>query len=87
MSKYLISTTENYRVDDADEAKNIIEEAKADPSFILSKYNCVKKEKKSKGEVIDEWYKLSLTKVFTDEKEPLVQAEVTYNVQDFEVQF
>ena len=43
MSKYLISTTENYRVDDADEAKNIIEEAKADPSFILSKYNCVKK--------------------------------------------
>ena len=87
MSKYLISTTETYRVDDADEAKTIIEEEKNNPNYILSKYSCIKKEKKSKGEVIDEWYRLSLTKVFTDEKDPLVQAEVTYQVQDFEVQF
>lgn len=87
MSKYLISTTETYRVDNADEAKNIIEEEKSNPSFTLSKYSCVKKEKKAKGEVIDEWYRLSLTKVFTDEKDPLVQADVNYNVKDFEVQF
>lgn len=87
MSKYLISTTETYRVDSAEEAKNIIEEEKSNPSYILSKYSCIKKEKKAKGEIIDEWYRLSLTKVFTDEKEPMVQANVTYDVKDFEVQF
>lgn len=87
MSKYLISTTETYRVDSEDEARVIIEEEKNNPSFILTKYSCIKKEKKSKGEIEDEWYRLALTKVFTDEKEPMVQADVIYTVKDYEVEF
>lgn len=66
--KYLINTTETYRVDNESEAQTLIEEAKA--AGTLNKYSCVYKERKQKGEVIDSWYRVTLTKVFTDEKEP-----------------
>ena len=40
-----------------------------------------KKDIKVKGEgVVGEYYKVVLTKVFTDIKEPEVQAEVSYEV-------
>lgn len=78
MAKFLITTTETYRVATEAEAKAIIEEAKADNHFILSKYSSQYKEKKSKGEVVDMWYKVTLTKNFTDEKEPLFDTEITY---------
>lgn len=78
MSKYLINVTETYRVDSESEVANIIENAKKDGSYILSKYSSVKKERKQKGEVIDEWYRLSLTKSFTDEKEPDAQVDIVY---------
>lgn len=77
--KYLISTTEVYRVDHESEAMQLIEEAKADRHFILSKYSSQFKEKKQKGEVIDSWYQVSLKKVFTDEKEPEFSCNVTYS--------
>ena len=48
MSKYLITTTEIYRVDDEIEVQNLIEEAKHDPMYTLIKYNREYKEKKSK---------------------------------------
>ena len=67
MAKYLISVTETYRVDTETEAAKIIEEAKVDGKYVLSKYSSVKKERKQKGEIVDEGYKLTLTKVFDDE--------------------
>lgn len=76
--KYLISTTEVYRVDSEDEAKKMIEDAKADNHFILKKYTSEFKERKSKGEVIDAYWKVSLVKTFTDEKEPEFRTEITY---------
>ena len=66
--KYLISTTETYRVDNEAAAQDLIETAKA--SGTLNKYSCVYKERKQKGDVIDSWYRVTLTKNFTDEKEP-----------------
>ena len=54
MSKYLVSTTETYRVDTESEATRAIEEAKQDGSYILGKYTSEHKERKSKGEVIPE---------------------------------
>ena len=80
MSKYLIQTTEVYRADSEFEAQEIINAAKAAPEYALTKYSSAKKEVKSKGEVIDEFYQLSLTKVFTDLKEPDAQVEVIYEV-------
>ena len=76
--KYLIQTVETYRVDKEDEAKRMIEEAKSDNHFILKKYSSEYKEKKQKGEIIDTYYKVTLTKAFTDEKEPEFRTEISY---------
>ena len=81
MSKFLISVQETYRADTETEATTLIEEAKNASEYSLAKYNCEKKEVKSKGEVIDEYYKLVLQKVFTDIKEPEVQFEISYEEQ------
>ena len=76
--KDLIQTVETYRVDKEDEAKRMIEEAKSDNHFILKKYSSEYKEKKQKGEIIDTYYKVTLTKAFTDEKEPEFRTEISY---------
>ena len=81
MSKYLISTTETYRVDTENEATKAIEEAKQDGSYILGKYTSEHKERKSKGEVIDEYWKLTLTKLFNDIKEADTPVTVKYEVE------
>ena len=80
MSKYLILTTEVYRVDSEPEVENLIAEAKEDPTFDVIKYNCEHKERKSKGAVIDDYYKVSIVKGFTDEKEPETQVTVSYEI-------
>ena len=81
MAKYLISTIETYRVDTEAEATKAIEEAKNDSSYTLGKYTSEHKERKSKGEVIDEYWKLSLTKLFNDIKEPESIVTVEYEVE------
>ena len=81
MSKYLVSTTETYRVDTENEATKAIEEAKQDSSYILGKYTSEHKERKSKGEVIDEYWKLTLTKLFNDIKEADTPVTVKYEVE------
>lgn len=80
MSKYLISTSEIYRVDSESEVEQIINEAKQGKYFTLSKYKCEHREKKQKGEVIDDWYRVQLDKVFTDEKEPEKMFAVDYKI-------
>ena len=81
MAKYLVSTTEVYRVDTEDEATRAIEEAKNEVSYTLGKYTSERKEVKSKGEVVDEYWKLSLTKRFNDIKEPNSIIDVHYGVE------
>lgn len=80
MSKYLISVTETYRVDTEAEAAVLIDEAKKDNKYDLKKYTSQKKERKQKGEVVDEWHQVVLTKIFDDEKEPVGAATVEYKV-------
>lgn len=82
MSKYLVSTVETYRVDTEAEATAAIEAAKKDDAYILGKYTSEHKEKKSKkGEVVDEYWKLSLTKLFNDIKEPNSIVDIDYEVE------
>ena len=78
--KFLIRTVETYRVANEDEAKQIIEAAKVDRHFTLSKYASEYKCKKAKGEIVEDWYRVTLTKDFTDEKEPDCTASVSYSV-------
>lgn len=85
---YLISVTETYRVETKDEADALIESAKTDEAnykYGLKKYNCEQKSRKVKidGESeVEEWYRVSLTKTFTDEKEPETVYVPNYEVQE-----
>ena len=80
MGKYLISTCETYRVNSESAAAKLIEEAKNNNKFLLAKYTSDYKEIKSKGEVIDSFYKITLVKQFTSLKEPDCTVSVEYNV-------
>lgn len=83
MAKHLISVTEVYRVDSEEEAARVINEAKEDSKYSLSKYSSVHKERKKQGEIVDEWYRLTLTKVFDDEKEPVSEVSIDYQIGAF----
>lgn len=80
--KYLIKTVETYRVGSEKEAKDLIESAKVDKSYTLSKYASEYKCSKAKGEIVDEWYRVTLTKDFTPEKEPDASVEISYERKD-----
>lgn len=82
MSKFLIRTVETYRCDTEAEAKQLIEDAKKDRNYTLLKYSSEQKCTKSKGEVVDEWVRTTLTKLFTDEKEPYATVSVEYKVEE-----
>ena len=79
--RYLVQTVEVYRADTEAEAQGLITEAKQAGEYTLSKYVSEKKEVKAKGEVIDEFYKVTLTKIFTDLKAPDTIANVIYEVE------
>ena len=83
MANYLIKTTEEHRADSEAEATALINAAKADNRYILAKYSSVKKERKQKGEIIDEYYMVTLVKVFYDPKEPCGEATVEYKIGAF----
>lgn len=82
MSKYLSQVTEVYRVNSEAEAAEIIEEAKQDNRFTLLKSSTEYKPVKAKGELIDEYWKLTLVKFFTSLKEPDTTVAVSYTVED-----
>lgn len=78
-NRYLIKTTEQWRVDNESSAKRLIEEAKKEFSSSLVKYSSEYKTQKAKGEIVQDWYRVTLVKAFQDEKEPISNIEITYN--------
>jgi len=76
--KYLLKTVETYRVANEEDAKELIEEAKNDGGFVLARYSTENKELKAKGDVVDEWKRVTLTKVFNNEKEPEIDITISY---------
>ena len=83
MAKYLIKTTEEHRADSELEVAELINAAKTDGRYTLSKYSSVKKERKQKGEIVDEYFIVTLVKVFDDPKEPCGEATVEYKIGAF----
>lgn len=83
MSKYLITTTETYRADSEKEVEALIAEAKESSQYELVKYSSQLKESKAKGEVIDSWYRVTLTKAFTEEKDPIRSVNIIYGGEEF----
>lgn len=77
---YLLDVTERYRTESEAEAQELINEAKKNSGlYELKKYSSSKKERKQKGEVIEEFYVVSLTKVFNSEKEPEEEISIEYS--------
>lgn len=77
---YLTKVTEEYRAASEKEVESFLKELKADKRFVVGKYSSAKKERKSKGEVIDEWIHFTVTKIFNDEKEPNTLVVIDYNM-------
>ena len=76
---YLTKVVETYRIGSEKEVEAFLAELKKDRRFTVAKYSSTKKEKKQKGEVIDEWIRFEVTKVFNDEVTPDSVVEVNYN--------
>lgn len=64
MATEISKITEEWIANTEEEAKALIEKAKLDNTYELTKYSSDKKEKKSKGEVVDSWFVVKLTKTF-----------------------
>ena len=73
--KYLITRTDIYRCDTEEEAKSFLQELKDGGLCVISS-TIQMKEKKQKGEVVDEWTRLTVKTVYNDEKEPDFPFEV-----------
>ena len=69
MSKYLINKVETFRVDTETEAKTFIENLKKQDGEVV-KHSIEYKEQKAKGEVLQSWYKVTVKRLYNDEKEP-----------------
>ena len=78
MSRYLIKVTEQHRCDTEAEAEALINEAKENKQYTVIKTSSEMKTTKAKGEVVDEWRRVLITKEFTSEKEPSEQIIISY---------
>ena len=78
MSRYLIKVTEQYGCDTEAEAEALINEAKENNQYTVIKTSSEMKTAKAKGEVVDEWRRVLITKEFTSEKEPSEQIIISY---------
>lgn len=77
--RYLTKVVETYRLADEHEVEEFLQELKKDYRFEVAKYSSTKKEKKSKGEVIDEWIRFEVTKLFNSEVEPETPITIEYS--------
>ena len=67
--KFLMKTTDVYRVDNEEEAIEMIQEAKNSQltkGYTLTKSGYVLKTKKSKGEIVDSWAVVTMERSFED---------------------
>ena len=80
MAKYLCQTQEIYRVSSEAEAAKLIDDAKKDNGFTLLKSSTEYKTVKEKGEIVEEYWKTTLVKYFTDLKKPDCTVKVNYDV-------
>ena len=77
--RYLTKVVETYRLANEGEVEDFLQELKRDARFEVAKYSSSKKQKKQKGEIVDEWVRFEVTKLFNDEAEPDTQITVSYD--------
>ena len=79
---YLIKTTETYRCDNEKEANELIQKMKKSNLYTVSKNTSEIRTLKAKGEIVDEWRRVTITKEFTSEKEPNCYLMPSYTTED-----
>lgn len=82
--KYLVNQTDVFRCDNEREAEDFVKTLKSDYSFEITSYSMEKKEQKVKGEVVDDWVRLTVKKKYNDEKEPFTPYHEDYVSNDKE---
>ena len=86
MIKYLIKATNEYRVEtkeDADTLHKQLEEEATEKGWTLSGWSETYKNRKSQGEIIEEWFICKSIVVFNDAKEPTnALKDIQYNMID-----
>lgn len=86
MIKFLTKATNTVRVSDKEEAdelhKKVMDETLS-KGWILSSWTEKHKEKKEKGEVVEEWMLVTYAITFQDEKNPdFALKDIEYNMYD-----
>ena len=79
MAKYLISTTNTYRVANVEEALALRSELQRSDWGTLSSFTYAVKEVKSKGEIVDEFVVVKEKMDFNNVKEPEFDVDVFYD--------
>lgn len=75
---YLIKTIETYRLPNENAVETFLAETKKNPIFEVIKSVSTKKEVKEKGEVVETYYKVEITKAFNEEKFPDNEINIDY---------
>lgn len=77
---YLLSCTDVYRVPTVADVEALHEELSSDVNFQLTAFSYKTKYVKQKGEIIDEYQVVTAKKVFDDEKDPVRNVKIHYEV-------
>ena len=77
---YLLSCTDVYRVPTVADVEALHEELSSDANFQLTAFSYKTKYVKQKGEIIDEYQVVTAKKVFDDEKDPVRNVKIHYEV-------
>lgn len=84
MIKYLLKTTEEYRLANVEDVKEFHKELREDAEnqgYELSSYGYSHKDVKVKGEVVDSYEIVKAVKIFSDQKDPVYYLDnlITYD--------
>ena len=76
----LLSCTDVYRVPTVADVEALHEELSSDTNFQLTAFSYKTKYVKVKGEIVDEYQVVTAKKVFDDEKDPIRNVKIHYEV-------
>lgn len=82
ITKYLLKTTEEYRLNSREEVEDfhdeLLEDA-ADQNYTLTSFSYVKKDVKVKGEIVESYFVVKAVKTFQSDKECFIPfAKIKY---------
>ena len=82
MQKFLISSTDTYRVPTIDDVNTLYDELAKNPNFEIVSFQRKTKEIKEKGEVVEEYQVVTVKKKFNEEKDPYSTIQIKYGFDE-----